>query len=152
MLHMSIRNNITIPILKRISKCAVINQRKEQETVEAYKDSLRIKAPNLQQTVNNLSGGNQQKVVLAKWLATEPEIIIFDEPTRGIDVGAKQEIYMIMSQLAQQGKALLMISSDMEELMGISDRIIVLAEGKVTGQLEKEEFNQETILEYASRG
>ena len=100
--------------------------------------------------MNNLSGGNQQKVVLAKWLATEPEIIVFDEPTRGIDIGAKQEIYSLMNELVRQGKTLIMISSEMPELIGMSDRIIVLSEGRITGELEKEEFTQEAILHYAS--
>ena len=101
--------------------------------------------------MKNLSGGNQQKVILAKWLAAESELLIFDEPTRGIDVGAKQEIYMLINQLVEQGKAILMISSEMEELMGMSDRIIILAEGKVSGELLKDEFNQELIMQYASK-
>jgi len=150
LLHMSIQDNITMPILKRISKYSVINRKKEKEIIEKYKNSLRIKTPSTEQLVNNLSGGNQQKVVLAKWLAAEPDIIVFDEPTRGIDVGAKQEIYAIMDNLAKEGKTLIMISSEMEELIGVSDRIVVLAEGRVTGELQKEEFNQESILKYAS--
>ena len=96
--------------------------------------------------MKNLSGGNQQKVVLAKWLAMNPEVIIFDEPTRGIDVGAKQEIYEIMNDLANQGKAIIMISSDMEELIGMSDRIIVLCKGRMAGGLSKNEISQEAIL------
>lgn len=150
LLHMSIKDNITLPILKRISKWSVINSKKENHIIEKYKNDLRIKAPNVFQLVNNLSGGNQQKVVLAKWLASEPDVIIFDEPTRGIDVGAKQEIYFIMDRLAKEGKTLIMISSEMEELIGLSDRIVVLAEGKVTAELEKKDFSQETILKYAS--
>ncbi len=150
LLHMSIQDNITMPILKRISKCSVINRKREKTIIDEYKDSLRIKAPSVAQLTGNLSGGNQQKVVLAKWLATNPDIIVFDEPTRGIDVGAKQEIYMIMDRLAKEGKTLIMISSEMEELIGVSDRIIVLAEGRMTGELKKEEFDQEKILQYAS--
>jgi ribose transport system ATP-binding protein len=100
--------------------------------------------------VKNLSGGNQQKVVLAKWLASEPELIILDEPTRGIDVGAKYEIYKLINELVMQKKAVIMISSEMEELIGVSDRIIVLSEGLMTGELLKPEFNQERILEFAS--
>ena len=96
--------------------------------------------------MKNLSGGNQQKVVLAKWLAMNPEVIIFDEPTRGIDVGAKQEIYEIMNDLANQGKAIIMISSDMEELIGMSDRVIVLCKGRMAGSLSKNEISQEAIL------
>jgi ABC-type sugar transport system ATPase subunit len=118
--------------------------------VRKYVDALRIKAPGLRQTAKNLSGGNQQKVVLAKWLATNPEIIIFDEPTRGIDVGAKHEIYQIMSELARSGKALVMISSEMAELIGMSDRIAVLCGGRLTGVLSRGEFDQERIMRYAS--
>lgn len=112
---------------------------------------LRIKTPSLEQLVGNLSGGNQQKVVLAKWLASEPDIIIFDEPTRGIDVGAKQEIYMLMNELTKQGKAVIMISSDMEELLGMSDRIIVLSEGRLAGELKRDEFSQEAVMTLASK-
>ena len=101
--------------------------------------------------VKNLSGGNQQKVILGRWLAADSEVIIFDEPTRGIDVGAKYEIYKLMNDLVEnQGKAILMISSEMEELMGMSDRIIVLSEGNMTGELNKDEFSQETIMAHAS--
>jgi ribose transport system ATP-binding protein len=102
--------------------------------------------------VRNLSGGNQQKVVLAKTLATDSDVLIFDEPTRGIDVGAKQEIYALICELAEQGKGILMITSDMAELLGISDRIIVLAHGKVAGELSREEFSQVRVLELASVG
>jgi ribose transport system ATP-binding protein len=104
----------------------------------------------MEQRVINLSGGNQQKVVLAKTLAAESEILIFDEPTRGIDVGAKQEIYQLMCELADNGNAILMISSDMEELLGMSDRIIVLSEGKLAGEVQKEQFSQDYILDLAS--
>lgn len=100
--------------------------------------------------VVNLSGGNQQKVVLAKALAADPEIIIFDEPTKGIDVGAKQEIYQLMNTLAEAGKAIIMISSDMEEILGMSDRIVVLHEGTVAGELHRDEFSQERVLQLAS--
>ena len=150
LLHMSIEENITMPILQKISKATVINKSKEKSIINKYVDAMRIKTPNIQQLVGKLSGGNQQKVVLAKWLAADPDIIIFDEPTRGIDVGAKQEIYTIMNNLVNAGKTLLMISSDMEELLGVSDRIIVLSEGKITGELQREDFNQETVLKYAS--
>jgi ABC-type sugar transport system ATPase subunit len=101
--------------------------------------------------VSSLSGGNQQKVVLAKWLMTEPDIIILDEPTRGIDVGAKRDIYLLMGELAKKGKAILMISSEIPELMGLSDRIMVLAAGKLTGTIERKDFSQETIMRLASK-
>ena len=112
---------------------------------------MAIKTPSLNQLVKNLSGGNQQKVILARWLAADAELIIVDEPTRGIDVGAKYEIYKLMNDLVEkEGKAIIMISSEMEELMGMSDRIVVLSEGNMTGLLEKNEFNQEIIMTYAS--
>jgi len=150
LLHMTIKDNITMPILKKISILSVINRSKELNIVEKYHKSLDIRTPSILQIVRNLSGGNQQKVVLAKWLAAQPEVIIFDEPTRGIDVGAKQEIYQIMNRLTEEGKTLIMISSEMEELMGVSDRIVVLSEGKVTAELQKNQFDQEVIMEYAS--
>ena len=151
LLHMSVKENITLPNLKRISKLSVINRKTERSIFEEYKDSLRIKTPNMNQRVNNLSGGNKQKVVLAKWLAMDPDVIIFDEPTRGIDVGAKHEIYLLMDDLVKRGKTLIMISSEMEELLGMSDRIVVLNEGRVTGELKKEDFSQEQVLKYASK-
>lgn len=112
--------------------------------------ALNIKTPSMKQKAKNLSGGNQQKVVLAKWLGANCEYLIFDEPTRGIDVGAKQEIYKLLNRLAEEGKCILMISSEMEELIGVSDRIIVLCEGRKTGELTKGEFSQERILSLAS--
>lgn len=145
-LDMTIKENTTMPCLKRISKKNVISEQKEVEVTETYKKSLLIKTPTINQYVKNLSGGNQQKVVLAKWLAMNPDVIIFDEPTRGIDVGAKQEIYEIMNDLANQGKAIIMISSDMEELIGMSDRIVVLCKGRLAGSLDKNEISQEAIL------
>lgn len=146
LLEMSIRYNTSLPSLKRDAKAIIVNTAKETQISEEYKKSLLIKAPSIEQKTKNLSGGNQQKVVLAKWLAMNPELIIFDEPTRGIDVGAKQEIYGLMNDLADQGKSIIMISSDMEELMGMSDRIVVLHQGRVTGELDKDSFNQELIL------
>ena len=113
---------------------------------------MRIKAPSLEQKVLNLSGGNQQKVVVAKALAADTSIIIFDEPTRGIDVGAKHEIYELMNELCHEGKCIIMITSDMEELLGMSDRIVVFAEQQMAGELTKENFSQEAILELASGG
>lgn len=151
LLDMEIKSNISMAIIKKISKLSIIDKREEQKIASKYKEELRIKTPFLEQKVKNLSGGNQQKVILAKWLAANPELIILDEPTRGIDVGAKYEIYKLMNQLVEGGKTILMISSEMEELMGMSDRIIVLAEGKITGEIKKEEFTQELIMSYASK-
>lgn len=149
-LEMAVKWNISFPIIKRISKYGVVNTKKEEEIAKKYKERINIKTPSLLQQVINLSGGNQQKVVLAKSLAAESDILIFDEPTRGIDVGAKQEIYHLMTELADNGIAILMISSDMEELLGMSDRIIVLCEGKLAGEVEKEKFDQHHILDLAS--
>lgn len=151
LLGMDIMSNINMAVYKTISKASVINTKAELKTAEKYKDELRIKTPSLQQSVKNLSGGNQQKVVLGKWLAADAELIIFDEPTRGIDVGAKYEIYMLMNDLVKQGKTILLISSEMEELMGMSDRIVVMSEGSIAGELTKEEFDQERIMNYASK-
>ena len=150
LLGMSIRCNINMPIYQRISKGTVINEKKEEEIAQTYRKEISIKTPTLDQLVKNLSGGNQQKVILAKWLAADSELLIFDEPTRGIDVGAKQEIYTLINHLVEQGKTVLMISSEMEELMGMSDRILILAEGNMTGELNKSEFNQESIMQLAS--
>ncbi len=137
LLGVSIKNNINMPIYKRISRASVIDSRKEMTIAKQYEKDLLIKTPTLQQLVKNLSGGNQQKVIIGKWLAANSELIIFDEPTRGIDVGAKFEIYSLINQLLKQGKTILLISSEMEELMGMSDRIIVLSEGRMTGELKK---------------
>lgn len=151
-LDMDIRWNISFANIKNISKKLVVDRKKELKEAEEYIHRLRIKTPGYNQLVKNLSGGNQQKVVLAKTLATNSDVIIFDEPTRGIDVGAKQEIYKLMCDLADKGKAIIMISSDMEELLGMSDRVIVLADGKISGEIYSNEFDQKKILELASVG
>lgn len=150
LLGSSVINNINMPIYKRISRLSVIHNKIEKETAEKYKNEMMIKTPTLSQLVKNLSGGNQQKVILGKWMAANSELIIFDEPTRGIDVGAKYEIYKLINALVEKGRTILLISSEMEELMGMSDRIIVLAEGRITGTLEKEDFNPDMIMAYAS--
>ncbi len=150
LLELPIKDNISIAILKRISKLMVVNRQSENREAARFAEALRIKAPNLSQLVKNLSGGNQQKVALAKWLATDSKVLIFDEPTRGIDVGAKQEIYKLIMSLVDEGIAVMVISSDMEEVMGISDRIMVMCEGRLTGFLNKGEFTQSRILELAS--
>ena len=151
MLGLSVKNNINMPIYTKISTLSAINSKQELEISKKYKKQLEIKTPTLNQLVKNLSGGNQQKVILARWLAANSELVIFDEPTRGIDVGAKYEIYKLMNDLVEnEGKTILLISSEMEELMGMSDRIIVLAEGKITGALQKDAFNPDTIMAYAS--
>lgn len=151
LLELSITDNISISILERISKFFTVNTGEEDRIAKHYREAIGIKTPNLEQKIKNLSGGNQQKVIIAKWLATEPNLVIFDEPTRGIDVGAKSEIYALVNKLVEEGKAVLMISSEMEEVMGMSDRIIVLHEGKITGELARKDFDQETIMGFASR-
>ena len=147
----SILWNVSVMSLPKLSRLSVIRRRQETELSRKYADRLRIKTPSYEQLLKNLSGGNQQKVILAKVLAAETDIIIFDEPTRGIDVGAKQEIYHLMNELVEQGVSILMISSEMEELMGMSDRIMVMCEGRCTGFVEKEQFDQSHILELASQ-
>ena len=113
---------------------------------------LSIKTPSMQTHISTLSGGNQQKVIVARWLANDPDILIMDEPTRGIDIGAKHEIYEIMENLAQQGKAIIMISSEMPELIGMSDRIYVMSEGKLTGEItDRNDMTQEKIMSYAAQ-
>lgn len=149
-MELSIRSNITFSILNRISKFFLLKFALEKEVCRNLVESLRIKINSLQQSVKNLSGGNQQKVVLAKCLATECDILMIDEPTRGIDVGAKQEIYKIMRELADNGKSIIMVSSEMPELIGMSDRILVMREGRIVKELYPDEYSQETILNYAS--
>lgn len=151
-LDKSIKWNISFANIKNISENLLVNKEKEDLLAQKYKDILNIKTPDLLKDVRTLSGGNQQKVVLAKTLAVDTNIIIFDEPTRGIDVGAKQEIYNLMCELANNGIAIIMISSDMEELLGMSDRIVILSEGRMTGEIKKEEFSQDYILDLASKG
>ena len=151
MLGVSIKNNINMPIYERNSHMSVIDEKNEQETAEKYRKNMVIKTPNLNQLIKNLSGGNQQKVILGRWMAADSELIIFDEPTRGIDIGAKYEIYKLMNDLVEkEGKSVLMISSEMEELMGMSDRMLVVVKGNRTGEPQKAEFSQETIMTYAT--
>ena len=147
----SVKENIMIPLYKKISRVSVVKSGKESEIAVRNVKKLSIKTQSEESPVRNLSGGNQQKVILARWLAAQSELLIFDEPTVGIDVGAKYEIYKLMNELVEkEGKSILMISSDMQELMSMSDRIVVLSEGHQTGILEKDEFNQEKIMKYAT--
>ncbi|WP_298035460.1 sugar ABC transporter ATP-binding protein [uncultured Dysosmobacter sp.] len=146
----TVKFNTSLSAMRKLTKCGFISGRKNTAMAEKYREDLRIKVPSVNQMVVNLSGGNQQKVVLAKTLAADPDVIIFDEPTKGIDVGAKQEIYNLMNELVAQGKAIIMVSSDMEEILGMSDRIIVLCEGLMAGELPRERFSQENVLHMAS--
>jgi len=149
-LPMSVKDNLTLAMIKRFSKGLIINKRAEVEYSNKYVASLNIKTPNIMARVRNLSGGNQQKIVLGKWLGTDPTVFILDEPTRGIDVGAKQEIYKLMTDIVKSGKSIIMISSEMEELLGMSDRMIILAKGRFSAEMKREEFNQAAILKYSS--
>lgn len=149
-LEYTIEWNIPIMSMKKISNMGFINFRKADELTDTYVKTLDVKTPTVKQQVKNLSGGNQQKVVVAKVLAAQNDVLIFDEPTRGIDVGAKREIYLLMNRLVEEGKSILMISSEMEELLGMSDRIVVLHEGVVAGEIDKDEFSQDRVLELAS--
>ena len=126
-----------------------INKEEEDKEVQEYIMKLSIKTPSSQQLIKNLSGGNQQKVILAKWLMLAPKVLIIDEPTRGIDVGAKKEIYDVLNELKAMGKAIIMISSDMPEILGICDRILIMHEGEISGELSREEATQEAIMKYA---
>ena len=151
LLRMNVQENIVLSILKKISnKAGFVQRKKEQQITQEQIEALHIKTPSAEQLVGNLSGGNQQKVVLAKWLANNCDVLILDEPTRGVDVGAKQEIYHLINNLTTQGKAILVISSEMEELISITDRMLVLYEGKLMGKLEHAEYTQEKILTLAS--
>ncbi len=141
-----IRANISLPNLKKISRHTVIDSNKEVVEAESYRKKLNIKSYGITQLTGNLSGGNQQKVVLSKWIMADPDILILDEPTRGIDVGAKYEIYQVINQLVSQGKSIIMISSELPELLGMSDRVYVINEGKVVGELDKENVSSEGIM------
>ena len=144
-----IRENVTLPALPRYSSAGLLNGERERAAAIEWCGKLNVKSPSIEERTANLSGGNQQKVVLAKWLSLNPRVLIFDEPTRGIDVGAKAEIYDLMRGLAQSGVGVIMISSDMEEILGVSDRIAVMHEGRVTGVLSHEQSSEEAVMQLA---
>lgn len=146
-LRMSVMKNSSIVMMNKVSKHGVINSAQEYETTRSYVEKLNIKTPNMEKEVMELSGGNQQKVVVAKWLSNEPQILIVDEPTRGIDVGAKKEIHNLISNLAKSGVAIIMISSEMPEILGMCDRIYVMHEGRIKSELSRGEATQEKIME-----
>ena len=148
--HNSVLFNTTLMCDSKYISHGIINSPKRLKIASDYQKTLDIKVPNLHFEVVNLSGGNQQKVAVAKTLASDPDILLFDEPTKGIDVLAKTEIYTIMNDLAKRGKGIIMVSSDMEEVLGLSDRILVLSEGHLQGELLKNEFSQEHVLALAS--
>jgi len=148
----SVKYNITIKVLHEFMRFLKVNTKYENKETTNYIKGLSIKTPGLDQEVSNLSGGNQQKVLISRWLATKPQVLILDEPTRGVDVGAKAEIYSIMNQLAKDGVSIIMISSDLPEVINMSDRIAVMCKGEIKAILNKEQFNQETIMHYATGG
>ncbi len=148
-LELSVEYNINLPSLERITRLGVVDDKKACENTTKYIKDLKIKTPSMHQTAKNLSGGNQQKIIIGKWLCKQSKIIIFDEPTRGIDVGAKFEVYELMMKLAQQGIGVIMISSELPEIIGISDRVLIMREGKITGELIGSDLTEEKILSYA---
>lgn len=148
---MSIRANLTLPNLNMISRYGILNLKKERILAQKYYDAMGVKATNQEAWLCKLSGGNQQKVVLGKWVARKPKILILDEPTRGVDVGAKYEIYKIMVDLAKQGVAIIMISSELPELLSMADRIAVIADGCIRGEMSASECTQESIMALATR-
>ncbi len=149
-LEMAVRENLSLASLRRDQRRGFLNRRREAEISAEMMDRLRIKAPHDRQVVQFLSGGNQQKVVLGKWLALRPRVLLLDEPTRGIDIGAKQEIYKLMEELARQGVAILFVSSEMEEILGMSDRALVLHEGRLAGELPRGELSEEAVMHLAT--
>jgi ribose transport system ATP-binding protein len=151
-LNFSIQENMVLPILKQFQSFIAISKQKEKSFVQKMIQKLNIKATNETQQVKSLSGGNQQKVVLAKWLGLRPNCLILDEPTRGVDVGAKKEIYSLMQELADQEVAIVVVSSDLPEILGISDRIMVISEGNVSGFLDKQDATGEKIMNLATGG
>jgi len=149
-LPLSVADNVALATLEDFTGTLVVNDRKVRQIAHEYRERISIKAPTVDTKVVSLSGGNQQKVVVAKWLVRNCDILIFDEPTRGIDVGAKSEIYKLMHQLADEGKSIIMISSEMPELLRMSDRILVMCEGEKTGELDIQEATQEKIMALAA--
>ncbi|SDB95464.1 ribose transport system ATP-binding protein [Melghirimyces thermohalophilus] len=151
-LPLSLRENLSLPNLDSLSSKGIIRGRKEESLVREQVERLRVKRNSLEQEVKTLSGGNQQKVVIGKWLALSPQVLILDEPTRGVDIGAKEEIYQLMDHLAREGMAILLISSDLPEVLGMSDRVLVMHEGRLKGEFTQEEATQEKVMTAASGG
>jgi ABC-type sugar transport system ATPase subunit len=149
-LMMAVRENVTLPSLRRLSHLGFVDRRKERSLTAEYVDALNIRTPSQEQKLVNLSGGNQQKVVIAKWLALKPKVLIVDEPTRGIDIGAKAEVHELLSKLAASGVAVLMISSELPEILRMSDRVLVMREGRIAGELSRSDANQQSVMELAT--
>ena len=149
-LGLDIESNITLASLKKFSRYGVMQDKKTEQNAKDFCKQLNIRTPSIRQLVRNLSGGNQQKVILARWLTRKAKVLVFDEPTRGIDVGAKYEIYNIMNQLSDEGMGIIMISSDLPEVLGMSDRVLVFRGGRITADLPRSEANSETVMKYAT--
>jgi methyl-galactoside transport system ATP-binding protein len=149
---LSVADNVSVASLSQyLILRTMLNDKKIAQLVKDNVKKLSIKTPSIKTPIQSLSGGNQQKVIISRWLANDPDVLIMDEPTRGIDVGAKYEIYCIIAELAKQGKSIIMISSEMPELIGMADRIMVMCDGRVTGVVDGKDMNQETIMELATR-
>jgi inositol transport system ATP-binding protein len=148
---LSVRDNMSVASLSKFTIGGILRKLLIEKQCEAQRQALSLKTPSLNQQIQNLSGGNQQKVLLSRWLLTDPDILIIDEPTRGIDVGAKSEIHRLMSELAKQGKAIIMVSSEMPEILGMSDRVMVMCEGRLVGEVSRKEATQEKIMELATQ-
>jgi ribose transport system ATP-binding protein/inositol transport system ATP-binding protein len=142
--------NTSLAVLRKFIHYGFVDKKKENEIVMEQVQNLSIRTPSTKQNVGNLSGGNQQKVLFGKWLATEPKVLMLDEPTRGVDVGAKADIYAIIDALAAQGIAVIMVSSELPEIINMCDRVLVMAGGRITGELQRAEFSQEKIMQYAT--
>jgi inositol transport system ATP-binding protein len=147
---LSVRDNMIMAALPKYSPKGFLNRRRIDKDCQAQREALALKTPSLDQLIQNLSGGNQQKVLISRWLLTLPDILMIDEPTRGIDVGAKSEIHRLMSMLAQQGKAIIMVSSEMPEVLGMSDRVVVMHEGRISGIVDRADATQERIMQLAT--
>ena len=149
---LSVRENITLPIIHKLRRWLKIDRHQQNEVAQTQVSQLKIQTPSIHQITQNLSGGNQQKVVLAKWLAKRCQLLILDEPTRGIDVGAKTEMYKLMNSLAAEGKGILLLSSDLPEVIAMSDRIYVMRNGRLVAELPGQTTSQETIMQFITQG
>jgi ribose transport system ATP-binding protein len=151
-LNMAVRENVVISALPEVSRFSFVNYSKAEKLAKEFVGKLNIRTPSLKQLVRNLSGGNQQKVIIARWLTLKPRILILDEPTRGIDVATKAEIHALMNQLAKEGVAVMMVSSDLPEVLGVSDRILVMRAGRIVAEFSREEATQDNIMHAATGG
>ena len=150
-MNLSVKDNMTSVYLKKMrGKSGLLNLKGEDAVTHEYADKLRVKTPTIEQLIKNLSGGNQQKVIIARWLMNEPKILFLDEPTQGIDIGAKEEIYAIINDLVKQGISVVLVSSEMQETLTLCDRVIVMHEGKITGEISHSEASEEKIMYYAT--